>query len=223
MPDFKGFLNQLSAGDRAQVESHFAAKSFGRGESILTQDDSSRDILFLLEGRARVTVYSVEGKSIDYRDIGEGDLFGELSAIDGRPRSASVVALTPCRVAQLYENRLPDLLSASPAFRDALLVHLTGTIRRLTERVFEFSTLVVRDRLLREIWRMARETGVAEGTVRIEPAPTHGELASRISTHREAVSREMSALSKAGVVTKAGSALVIADIEAFHDAYIDAV
>ena len=66
----------------------------------------------------------------------------------------------------------------------------------MTERVYEFSTLVVRKRLIRELLRLAEDNEQREGSASISPAPTHFDLAARISTHREAVSREMSALAK---------------------------
>ena len=97
-----------------------------------------------------------------------------------------------------------------------LLEHLSTQLRRMTDRVFEFSTLVVRKRLILELLRWARETGPADGQVCITPAPTHFELAARISTHREAVSREMSALAKKGLIEKRVSRLVLRDVAALE-------
>jgi CRP-like cAMP-binding protein len=102
------------------------------------------------------------------------------------------------------------LLDASPGFALALLRHLSGSLRRVTERVFELSTMLVRDRLLRELLRRARD-GAEPGADRAElsPAPTHLDLASRIGANREAVSREMSRLSAAGVIKRRGRRLEV--------------
>ncbi len=177
---------------------------------IIAHDDMTREVFFVLEGGARATVYSEGGRAVAYRDIGPGDIFGELAAIDGKPRSASVVALDRVRVATLPEAAFRAIVSSRPGIAWALLAHLALQTRRMTERIYEFSTLIVRKRLVRELLRLAE--GVDIGKASINPAPTHADLAARISTHREAVSREMSALAKHKLVEKRGGVLVLCDV-----------
>jgi CRP-like cAMP-binding protein len=103
-------------------------------------------------------------------------------------------------------------MEADPAFMNAVLVHLVAQLRALTGRVVEFSTLAVTNRIHSELLRMAR-TAHNGGTVHeINPAPTHSEIAGRISTHREAVSREISRLKQLGVIERRGRALVVTDL-----------
>ena len=109
-----------------------------------------------------------------------------------------------------------------PQLAWALLKHLSAQVRRLTERVFEFSTLLVRDRLIHELLRLAEAAGGPEGRAEIRPAPTHFELAHRISSHREMVSREMSALAKAGLVEKREGALIFSDLDQLRNLIADA-
>jgi len=71
----------------------------------------------------------------------------------------------------------------------------------------------VRDRQIRELLRLAEEAGIEDGRAEIRPAPAHHDLAHRISSHREVVSREMSALAKAGLVEKRRGALVVKDTD----------
>lgn len=85
---------------------------------------------------------------------------------------------------------------------------LAGHVRRLTTRVFEFSTMAVRQRLRAELLRLAKPAASADTGV-IASLPTHAELASRISTHREAVSRELAWLDDGGFVVKQGRNLLI--------------
>lgn len=204
-------LDRLSPEDRGVVEAHFTYASYSEGQPIISHQDQDRDVFFVLEGRLRATLYSNTGRAVDYSDAGPGDVVGELAAIDGAPRSATVEALTPVRVARLPEAAFRELIETRPAFTSALLQHLTAQIRKLTERVFELTTLPMRHRLLRELLRLAAVAGVDQGRAEIRPAPTHFELASRIGAHREAVSREMSALHKAGLLEKRGGALVLRD------------
>ena len=85
-------------------------------------------------------------------------------------------------------------------------------IRLLTERVFELNALAVRSRLHCELLRLSLEAGVRDNRAVISPAPTHAELASRIGTHREAVTRELQYLKQEGVVEPKDKSLAIADI-----------
>ena len=84
----------------------------------------------------------------------------------------------------------------------------------LTTRVYEFSTLAVRYRIQAEILRLAGLSAPRHGTIiNIVPAPTHAELASCTSTHREAVTRELNRLAKIGILEQRNRELWITDVE----------
>jgi CRP/FNR family cyclic AMP-dependent transcriptional regulator len=206
----ENFLARLSDADLAALSSKWIVRNYRAHEMIIGHGDGGRDVFFVLEGRARVTVFSGSGREVAYRDIGPGDIFGELAGIDGRARSASIVAIETTRAARLPQAVFRDCASNNPVFAWALLEHLSNMVRRLTDRVYEFSTLVVRERLICELLRRAEGNG--DGNASLTPAPTHFELAASISTHREAVSREMSALAKSGLVEKRGNSLALLDV-----------
>jgi CRP/FNR family cyclic AMP-dependent transcriptional regulator len=92
------------------------------------------------------------------------------------------------------------------------MVSMAGAIRTLNERVVEFSTIGVRNRIHAELLRLARAERVIEGTGRISPPPTHAEIASRISTHREAVTRELKQLENQSLLERTRGAFVIKDL-----------
>jgi CRP-like cAMP-binding protein len=206
------FLSRLGNADLAAIARRWSERSYQHNELIIAHGDSDRDVFFLLEGRARVTMFSEDGREIAYRDIAPGEIFGELAGIDGKARSASVVALETTRVARLTEAAFRHVVINHPAFAWVLLEHLSAQLRRMTDRVFEFSTLVVRKRLILELLRRAEESGSVNGQVSLSPAPTHSELAAKISTHREAVSREMSVLAKRGLIERRGRRLIMHDL-----------
>lgn len=183
------------------------------GELIIGHRDQSRDVLFLLDGLARVSVYSLAGRQVSFRDIRPGDVVGELSAIDGKARSASVESLLASTFIVMPQGVFHDVLRSHPAVLLATLRHLTTQVRALTDRVFEFSTLAVRNRVHAEIVRLARELGSEGGAdAVIRPAPTHTEIASRISTHREAVTRELNRLEGLGVIAREGRTLRVTNL-----------
>ena len=94
----------------------------------------------------------------------------------------------------------------------AVMQLLARRIRSLTERLFEIGTLGVQNRLHAELLRLARSAGVNGGTARIEPAPKHVDIAARISTNREQVTKELSSMAREGLLAKSDRALLIQDI-----------
>jgi len=207
-----GFLSEV--GDPAlkalAAECRFA--EFGAGQLIIGHLDTSCDVLFLLDGQARVSVYSAQGKQVSFRDIRPGGIFGEMAAIDGAPRSASIEAISGCLVAVLPQAQFLAALTHYPPMMLAVLRHLSGQVRVLTARVFEFSTLAVRSRVHSELIRLAETISPGRNDVVLAPAPTHQDIATRISTHREAVTREFKHLERLGVVQRQGRKLKIRDL-----------
>ena len=110
---------------------------------VLNYLDASDDVFFVVEGSARVILYSDAGKVVSFCDLGPGDTFGEIPAIDGGPRSASVEARTDCVVASMPGLTFCEILQSEPVVTQALLRQQVGAIRRLTTRVQEFSAAVM--------------------------------------------------------------------------------
>ncbi len=191
-------------------------------ESIIDHLDTSDNVCFLLSGEARVTIRSVDGRAVSFRELGPGMTFGEYAAIDGRPRSASVEARTSCVVALMEAAAFREILFTEPKAAENLLRYFVMEIRELTTRVYEFSTLAVRHRIQAEVLRLAELSARHGKVVNIAPAPTHAEIASRTSTHREAVTRELNRLAKIGILEQRNRELWIADIDRLaahvHDA-----
>jgi CRP-like cAMP-binding protein len=187
-------------------------RSFEPDEVILNLDDKTTDIYFITRGEVRVTVFSQTGRTVIMRDLKSGDHFGEYAAIDGEPRSASIVAMNRTVVAQMSTVTFQDLIAEYPEISLAVMAAMAGAIRTLNERVVEFSTLGVRNRIHAELLRLARAGRVVEGTGRISPPPTHAEIASRISTHREAVTRELKQLENQALLERTRGAFVIKDL-----------
>ena len=183
------------------------------GEPIVDYLDTSDDVFFITSGEVRVTIYSLAGKAVSFRDLGPGNVFGEYPVINGGPRSASVEARTSSLLASMPAAAFRELLQAEPAVALALLKQFVMTIRSLTMRVYEFSTLAVNNRIQAEVLRLANLVPREGKSVGIAPAPTHVEIANRISTHREAVTRELNRLSRIGIIERRGGELLVRDID----------
>jgi CRP-like cAMP-binding protein len=206
-------FGELTARERLEIAESMQVRKCPTGRQVIRHGDSSSDVYFVLDGHLRATVFSLGGREIAYEELGPGAMFGEVAAIDGGPRTTHVVALTPCLLASLPAAAFLDMLGRHPAAARAAMRRLVSTIRSLAERVFEFSTLPVRGRVVAEILRLAHLAGAAGGPVSIADFPTHSQLASRISTHREAVTRELASLSRSGLVRRRGRTLFVDDLD----------
>jgi CRP-like cAMP-binding protein len=191
-------------------------RRYRAGQTILQRQDESREVFLLVRGRVSVVYHSPSGREIRLGDLAAGEIFGELAAIDGEPRCADIVCATDALVASLSADLFWDLLQQHPSVCAAVLRRLVQMARTHLQRLLELSTLPARSRLHAELLRLA-QIGVS-GSDRpvgvIAPAPTHAEIASRISTHREAVTRELNGLVRAKLIEKGGSTLVIRDLAA---------
>jgi len=206
-------FGDLPAAVLSEIAKHCRVRRFAAGEHVVHLHDESSELFFVLEGKARVLLYSPSGREVSFRDLLHGEVFGELAAIDGGPRSASVMASVPTRLAVMTRRNFMDLVRAHPSVAEALLRHLVTLIRRYSQRVYELSAMSVEERIRMEILRLALEQRDGGNNVTLSPAPSLADLASLISTTREAVSREVSRLSRDGLVERHGRDLVVSDVE----------
>lgn len=170
-------------------------------QTVMSRADVEHDCCFVLAGRLRVVALSPGGREVSFRDAAAGEMIGEMAALDDRPRSATVVALQESLLARMRPADLKALLRRHWPINERMLRHLASTARALTERVYELSTLNVQQRLCAELLRLA-VAGEPAGSERVvlRPTPSHNELATRISSYREQVAREMAELARQGVI-----------------------
>lgn len=196
----------------AAIEKRCAWRKYESGEPILGHLDAGDDVFFIIAGEARVSIYSIDGKAVTFCDLGPGEMFGEYAAVDSAPRSAGIEARTQCLVASMPSSAFRNLLQSEPAVTMTLLRQAVTKIRLLTTRVYEVSALAVSNRIQAELLRLAKLAPRSGRAAHIDPAPTHVDIASRTSTHREAVTRELSRLSRIGIVERRGRTLVVHDV-----------
>jgi len=98
------------------------------GERILDYKDEGCDLYFVVQGQVRVLIQPSSGRDSILRDIRAGEFFGELAAIDGRPRSATIVAITDSIVAKMTPSVFRHVVHEHPDVCDRLLVLLASQI-----------------------------------------------------------------------------------------------
>ena len=205
-------LAGLSQAQLEQVGATCRWRDYDAGEQILSYQDPSTEVFFLAAGKVRIIIYSAEGKAVLFTDLKPGAMFGEIAAIDRAPRSAGAEAIERSTVASLTAGQFEELLLREPEVAVATLRHVTAELRRMSERILEFSTLVVQNRIQAELLRLAADAPRKNGGVLLSPAPSLADIADRISTHREAVSRELSRLASIGLLRREGGDLRLPDL-----------
>ncbi len=211
-----GIFVSLSDQERRAIADACTWRRVPAGHQIIHYGDTTDDVFFLAEGTVRAISYSPEGKEVAYRDINAGEIFGEYAAIDGEKRSANVYAVTGAYYGSLTGKAFRDLLMQHPGVSLDVMKQLTRQTRKLSERIFEFSALSVQNRIHAELLRLALSFQPTGNVVTVSPFPTHAEFASRIATHREAVTREINALARAGLLSKGSGKITINDLAAFQ-------
>jgi CRP/FNR family transcriptional regulator, cyclic AMP receptor protein len=202
-------FKELSAPEIRQISARCHWRWYRPGERIVSQDDATNDVFFIVQGRVRITNYSTSGKEVSFRDMTFGQIFGELAAIDGLPRSASAVALSDSLLASMSAKAYWDVLQSHPPLAANCLKRLAYLVRALSSRVIEFATMPVRDRVCAELLRLA--TRDESDRWQIHSMPTHAELANRVATHREAVTRVLHGLESGGLILRDGKKLILRD------------
>ena len=183
-----------------------------KGQAIVTHLAEAHSILFLVEGKCRAQLTPAIGRPVVLRRLKPGAHFGEIALLAGTPRTVQIVADGACLVAECPASAFEELMRSNPGFARAIAASLAQTIVALTERVFELAALDVRYRLYAELSRLAKGGKRVGSGVLIEDMPTHVSIAATIGSQREAVGRELAALTDEGIVEQKGRTLLIRDI-----------
>ncbi len=182
-----------------------------RNEQILSRDSESRDLFFVVSGSVEVANYSSTGREIAYATIKEGEYFGELSAIDDRPRSAAITAGENCTLAVMPRTLFIDLLRDEPDVALAVLNRLANIVRACDDRIMDLSTLGAVQRVYVELLRLCGPDPAVPNLWSVYPMPTQADIAARASTTRETVARVLGQLTQAELVQRKGKTLYIND------------
>lgn len=210
-------LSDLPQDALERLEKRCSWRTFLSQEQIIDRQSTTRDIYFIVTGKVRVVNFSLSGREVAFDEIPAGAYFGETAAIDGEPRSATVVSLENTTVAIMSPETFHNLLIEHPKVALSLMVRMATIIRTSNERIMDLSTLGANNRVYAEILRLAKDDVNDDNTANIRPIPIHGDIASRVSTTRETVARVLNDLARKGLVKREKDALHILDMEHLSD------
>lgn len=210
------FLGRLPTESVVHLSESWRVDHYAAGRLIIGEGDQDADLFFVLRGTVRAAVFTLNGKEVAFRDIGQGDCFGEISAIDKNPRAASVVAVSDVVLARLAARDFDCTVREDWVFVAELLKFITGKLRDLSRQVVEYAELTGAQRVRRALLRLAREHRTGLDGALISNPPTQSALATKILVRREVVAREMAELARRGVVMRQSGALHVASIRALE-------
>lgn len=194
------------------LQSRFRRIRVNASQYVFSMSHTHVDVYFLIEGAVRVCAFSEAGKQVQFEDLVKGQMFGEMAAIDGAQRSGDCIALEDCDLAVVSGRDFMEILRDHPDVAERVMKRLTIMVRNHMSRVYEFSTSTVRQRVRYELLRMASIHASDERDIVVQDAPTHADIAARISTHREAVTRELKLLEANGLISWRRGQHVIHDV-----------
>jgi CRP/FNR family cyclic AMP-dependent transcriptional regulator len=197
------------------IANNLRRRRFRRNEVIFHQGDPGDSLHIVANGAVKIVLPSAEGEEAIIATLREGDFFGELSLLDGAPRSATATALEPSETLVLPRTIFRELMEADADLRDALLTGLARELRRLTAHVEELHFLDLAGRLAMRLTRLASEAHPGQnGEVRLNWPYTQSDLAAMIGGTRQSVNRLLSELVDDGLLRIEPDNIIIMDMEA---------
>lgn len=209
-------FDQLPVEKLAQVAQSMNERKVERREVVMKRGEVGAGLGFLIEGRLQVVNFTLDGKEVGTDFIEDGDFFGELSVIDGRPAPEYIIAVAPSRVVILDRERARDLMFSTPAGAEAVAKRLAERMRRAASHRALLALPSSFQRVCAQLALLAQRSST--GTVVISMPPTHQEIAIMVNTSRETVTRTLQFLQTMKVVARAGADLLVHQPETLQQA-----
>lgn len=184
-------------------------KDFGRREIVCRKDEAADGLYLLFSGSLQAIDIAEDGREIGLNLIKPGAFFGELSVIDGLPRSAHIIALQPSLVGVIPQAAAREVFYKLPSMAEAMMRHLTALVRNLTTYRALLAIPNAQQRVYALLQQMSQQ--MPGGLVVIQSLPKQQEVAIMINTSRETVSRAIAHLVATGVLEKDYRRLIVRD------------
>jgi len=211
------FLAALPAEDLDWLAKRLQRKSVPRGEIVFNKEDPGQSLFVIERGSVRIFIPGVQGSDLTLAVLAPGDFFGDLSLLDGSPRSASAASISDCTLLVLDRSVFTSLLTAQPEAAMAVLEVLSRRLRETDQMASDLAFQDVAARLARKLLELAAGSGKPhpDGTLLDVPI-TQEELANMIGVTRESVNRNLAAFRREGIISLEGRRILIRDERALR-------
>jgi CRP/FNR family cyclic AMP-dependent transcriptional regulator len=209
------FLAALTPDETAELDAAGRRRGYGAGVTLFHEGDDAGPVIVLLSGRVKVGTVSPAGREAIVAVRGPGDLLGELSAIDGGPRSATVTTLEPVEALLLAGSAFAALLERRPRIALVILRLTAARLRYSDAQQAQFATHDVVGRVAQRLLELGERFGATDdGRIEIALPVSQEELAAWTGSSREAVSRSLQLFRSLKIIQTGRKRVVILD----HDA-----
>lgn len=173
-----------------------------RGQTVLQKGDPGSAMMAVLVGRVRISAVNADGKEITLNVIDQGQVFGEIALLDGKPRSADAVAIEDTTLLVVERRHFMPFLTSNHDLTMRMLAVLCERLRNTSLALEQLALFDLEARLARLILKLAADYGktVADGT-RIELKLSQRDISNLIAASRESVNKQFALWRDAGVLT----------------------
>jgi CRP/FNR family transcriptional regulator, cyclic AMP receptor protein len=208
IPIFTG----LDAHDLEELEASLVLRRYSRGQVMFHKGDEGGNLYMLRSGRVKVAIPSPQGEEVILAILSAGEILGELSLIDGKPRSATVEALEDTEALCLRREDFMRFLSTRFDAVQRVLEVLSGRLRDTDSLLAETHFLDTTSRIAKKMLYLGKVFGVEEqGRTRIGVRITQRDLASMVGATRESVNKQIRWFREHGIVQFEDGYLTILD------------
>ena len=217
-------FSELNEEQLGMIANLVIVKNYNRDETVVLEGDDSMQALYLIAtGSVQVYMTGIDGRETILSFLERGDFFGEMSLIDGEPRSASVRTVTDATLLVIHRESFLSLIRRTPESARALMSELCKRLRKANKQIGSLSTMSVSGRVAGTLLNLMQERGVRIHTDNgsmvtvIHNRPTQQQLADMSGTTRETVSRICSLLVRANAIAMTGKDIVIFDEDVLQE------
>ena len=217
-------FSELNEEQLGLIANLVVVKNLNRDETVVLEGDDSVQALYLIaSGSVQVYMTGIDGRETILSFLERGDFFGEMSLIDGEPRSASVRTVTDAKLLVIHRESFLSLIRKTPEIAMALMSELCKRLRKANKQIGSLSTMSVSGRVAGTLLNLMQERGVRIHTDNgnmvtvIHNRPTQQQLADMSGTTRETVSRICSLLVRTNAIAMTGKDIVIFDEDVLQE------
>jgi CRP-like cAMP-binding protein len=209
----------LDAEVRKPLAALIRVRSYAARQFVVWEGEPGGTLFLSLSGYFKAVTSGSDGKEMLLSVMGPGEVLGELSVLDGQPRSASVIAIEAGELASIDRPALLSLMAGSPALAVGLIEVLARRVRSLTKRFEILSCQDVPERLAQALLSLAEKHGQPAGArVRIPVRLSQQDLASMVGATRESVNKQLRKWTRIGMLRRETGCMIISDVSALRAA-----
>ncbi|WP_052120818.1 Crp/Fnr family transcriptional regulator [Inquilinus limosus] len=213
------FFTAFSPAQRDALAARLVERSHEDGDTIFLRGDESTSLMIVVSGRVALRLTSPQGREILLAILEPGEIFGEMSLLDGRGRSADAVAFGPCRLLILERRDMLPVLLDSPDACIRLLELLSNRLRRTSDQLEGVALMALPSRLARLLLTLSEAHGSRgkNGEMLLPLDLSQRDLGQLIGASREKVNLQLGRWSADGLLRREDGAMVICDTDALAD------